>query len=296
LLIIIFLCSGNAIGVYGTLSKGSLHRTNYSLDDGSPFTYSINDMWSNADMGVDVLYEAPFYESPLLDYGPHKLNVTVDRYLSTDNKSYVLEFLTINVNNDANPYLVIVDDMHPAIQYDGDWVHGRAAEGYNETITRAKTSGCSAKFTFYGDSIDVYGSIRTNGDSPVAKFRIDNGLDGYYSLNTGGGVRPKTRLYYREGLGIGNHTLQIDALTSSQLWLDYFIYTTPTSDKPIETTPISNKHLRAALVGEIISSLAGMVPYAFLIFLFYRYRNRNRKQGAKQKVVRFSLLKFLDSK
>jgi hypothetical protein len=298
ILIAIFLGSGNAIGVYGALPKGSLHQSIYSIDNGPSSTHNSTNSWSSTYRRLDALYAVSFYESPLLDYGPHKLNVTVDRYLSTGDKPYIFEFLTVGVRNEVGSDLVIVDDMHPAVQYDGDWVHGSFGIGYNETTTRAKTSGASARFTFYGDSIDVYGAIKTTSDAtPVAKFRVDDGLDGYYSLNSGGELRPKTRLYYKEGLSLGSHTLQVDALTSSQLWLDYFIYTTPTSNNLTVTAPISSKSSKASLIGGVLGGIAGLVLLAFLLFLLYRRRKRsqNPEEDTNKEFVSSSHPKSLGS-
>jgi hypothetical protein len=242
----------------------------------------------------NLIYSVPFYESPALEYGPHTLTVTVNRHW-LDVKAYIFDFVTINVKNDVNADLVIVDDAHPSVQYGDYWVlEGNPDYDVNGTTHKASTAGGTAQFSFYGTSIEVYGGVNTNrtDSTAIAAFQVDGGETGFYqSINTAGRDFQNLRLYAKDGLSPGQHTLKIDAKTASEFWLDYFIYkpsalpsSTSTSPPGQSNSSSSNKTPTGGIVGGVIGGIAGLSILAFFIFFFYRRRkgSQNLEGGASQ--------------
>ncbi|PVF93965.1 hypothetical protein CPB86DRAFT_71573 [Serendipita vermifera] len=280
--------TGNAIGVYGSLDKGGFVQSSYSLDGGSPSVFNLTTEWSDTFGGADLMYALPFYESPTLEYGSHKLTVTIDRQWT--GKAYILDFLTVNVRNDAAADYIIVDDANPAVQYGDSWLTAGSPEfEYNGTTHRASAPGANAQFTFYGISIEVYGTVRSdrNDSTAIAGFRVDDGETGFYnSVNTGGLYFPKLRLYSRGDLSPGQHTLYIDAKTASEFWLDYFIYkpsalpsSSSTSSSPNTSSSSSNKTPAGPIAGGVIGGITGLSLLVFIVIFFYRRRKQSQNPG-----------------
>ncbi|PVF93962.1 hypothetical protein CPB86DRAFT_818380 [Serendipita vermifera] len=249
-----------------------------------PAIYNItvdnNVTWGDADQ----LYAVPFYESPDLEYGEHQLDVTVDRQWSSDWKRYIFDFLTIRVKNDTtDSNRFIVDESDPIVRYDGNWEQDVSAKyGYRHTTHKASSSGCVSILPFYGNSIEVYGAFRSSSNdlASIMSFQIDDGPKyNYDSLNTQGTIKPNVRLFLRAGISDGQHTLRIESLTTTEVWLDYFMYkTSPTSanttNQSSSSTPQSQKSQTAATAGGVVGGVAGLALIIVLLLLYRRHRRK----------------------
>lgn len=105
------------------------------------------------------------------------------------------------------------DDRSPIIQYTGNWGQGGDPDEYRGTTTWTATVGDSARVTFTGRGISVYGAISPNtpgrGKGPVATFMVDS--DTSTSTRFAGqqtGVPQRRYLMYSiDNLDYGQHIL-----------------------------------------------------------------------------------------
>ncbi|CAG8690288.1 4777_t:CDS:2, partial [Acaulospora colombiana] len=271
---------GNAINVYGTLVKDAIRsQTSYSIDGKTPGINNTPEEY-DTNYGGNVLYNMVLFESPVLEYGHHVLNVTLDRFW-TPQMLFVFDYVTIGVKGDVDADWTIVDDSDPSIEYSRNWLlEDDAKYEYKKTRTKTAVQGSTVSFKFSGTSIEVYGTFSGSaGDpTPIISFRVDDGTTGTFSLSdTQGKMMTNTKFYAQNGLSDGEHTLHIESLTATEFWLDYFRYkATLTGDSGSSSTPnsssSSSKTSVAPIVGGVIGGFAGGLLLAFLIFLFYRRR------------------------
>jgi hypothetical protein len=223
-----------------------------------------------------------FFQSPILEYGNHVLNVSLDRFW-TDEKLFIFDFVTIGVKGDVPADHTIVDDSDASIEYSRNWLlEDDARYEYQNTRTKSSVQGSTASFKFSGTSIEVFGTFSGSaGDpTPIISFRVDDGATGNFSLSdTQGKMMTNTRFYGQDGLSDGPHTLHIETLTATEFWLDYFRYkATLTSDSGSTSNPSSSssssKTSAAPIVGGVIGGFAGGLLVAFLLFLLYRRRQK----------------------
>ncbi|PVF93961.1 hypothetical protein CPB86DRAFT_71489 [Serendipita vermifera] len=272
--------TGNAINVYGTLVKGVIRsQTSYSIDGKTPAIYNTPEEY-DTNYGGDVLHNMVFFESPVLEYGHHVLNVSLDRSW-TDTKLFIFDYVTIGVKGDVDADWTLVDDSDPSIEYSRNWLlEDDAKYEYQETRTKSAVQGSTVSFKFSGTSIEVYGTFSGSTGDPAAiiSFRVDDGTTGTFSLSdTQGKMMTNTKFYAQDGLSNGEHTLHIESLTATEFWLDYFRYkATLTSDSGSSSTSTSSstssKTSVGPIVGGVIGGFAGGLLLAFLIFFFYRRR------------------------
>ncbi|CAG8750794.1 2346_t:CDS:1, partial [Acaulospora colombiana] len=281
----------SSIGVYGTVSQHSQTRSQYQLDTQSPIIYNIT-----VDRTVDwgdhnQLYAVPFYESPELEYGEHQLDVTVDRQWTPQWKRFIFDFLTIRVKNDttdSNHFMV--DESDPIVRYTGNWEKEASAKyNYKGTTHKASSSGCVSILPFSGNAIEVYGAFRSssNDSASIISFQIDDGPKyNFDSFNTQGKIHPAVRLFSRAGITEGQHTLRMESLSRTEVWLDYFMYKSSppdngfsnTSPSSTSTSP-SQKSNTAAIAGGVVGGIAGL---ALLILLLLLYRRKRRDPAIKE--------------
>jgi hypothetical protein len=232
----------------------------------------------------DQLYTVSFYESPDLEYGDHQLDVTVDRHWS-DLKVYIFDFLTVRVKNgDTQSDHFMIDESDPGVQYTGDWEKDSSAKyNYKGTTHKASSAGSTATFQFYGNTIEIFGAMRSSSNSSISimSFQIDDGFKHTYeSFNTEGKIRPNMRLFSRAGLPDGQHTLRIESLTTTEVWLDYFMYrASPTASSGLSSPSITSvpspqprKTQPAAIAGGILGGIAGLALIVALVLLLHRRR------------------------
>ncbi|PVF98118.1 hypothetical protein CPB86DRAFT_388575 [Serendipita vermifera] len=283
---------GNSIGVYGTLDVGVRPLSSYVLDGGTPTIHNITENFSQYFEGP-FLYMAAFYQSPLLEYGTHTLQVTIDRTY-TGLKGYIFDFLTVGVKEDDEAALIIVDDNESVVQYTGQWaLEGSAKYEYQGTTHKSNSTGNAAVLKFKGTTIDVFGTVRGSTDqvTSLISFQIDDGDKGYFmSVNTEGALRPKYRLFARGTLPDGEHTLRVESLTSTEFWLDYFIYTPSpitaatsiTTPPPVSQSSQSNRPSLSAIIGGAIGGVAGLSLIVIIVILFF-YRRKRSSQAINEK-------------
>lgn len=219
-------------------------------------------------------------------------NVTLenleDKFLDVDMVSWVASV------GDENEQLVVNtwQDTHPAFVYSPQdaWSTSPPLQGLLSGSTGHGTSkaGATAQLTFKGGAIAIYGPSGPTG--PISySVQVDNGI---LSLYTGRQTfqRAKQLLYYEGNLGVGEHTLTLKLVSSSDsqpqvLAVDYAeIYTTPSlggsfeSETPLGFDPQPEKCDAAsgspptgliigiALCGAVAALSLGLIFYVFLLY------------------------------
>jgi hypothetical protein len=237
-----------------------------------------------------VIYTAPLYESPVLEYGPHFLNVTLNRQWMGPNpviidSPYVLDFITIGTKDEGDSNLVIVDDSDPALEYNG-FLPEELPSGleYGHTLSWSNTTGSSATFNFNGSAIQVYGSMQNSVEdhTRMISFQIDSGENAtFYSYNTGVTTASKQLFYSKDGLSGGPHTLYIESLNSLRYSIDYIIYNSSNSSITFASPSTSPSHSPnmpiAAIAGGVVGSVAGLALF-ILLFIIYRQRKTDSEE------------------
>jgi hypothetical protein len=229
------------------------------------------------DLG-DFVYAVPFYESPILEHGSHRLEVTVDHQFSPDNSSYILNFLTIGTQDDREAHLVIVDDNDTTIEYSGNWSTENSSQyQYKDTIHESNMPGSAALFTFSGTSIEVYGSIRDSSNSsiPLISFQVDNMEDmEYFSINDEGRPFPRVQFYSSGSLSPGVHTLRVESLAPPGFGLDYFVYQSSGLYNQ-STSDLSRPKNTASIAWGTVGGFIGLTMILLSLFLIYRHRKKS---------------------
>ncbi|KAJ7061304.1 hypothetical protein C8F01DRAFT_1369492 [Mycena amicta] len=134
---------------------------------------------------------------------------------------------------------VVVDDRDPAVQYTPAWETadiGLPIE-FGSTTSRALKNGDTARFSFTGTSVAVYGTIGPQtGVGSSMSFSIDGGSSTSFSAPTGPSTTYHQRFFESSFLPDAAHTLQITSTSAapSQLFLDYFL---------VQTTEVAGKQV-----------------------------------------------------
>jgi hypothetical protein len=282
--------SGDRIGIYGSLFYNRWAECTYILDEREPVVTMHNLTDAHIRSYGSAVYTVPLYESPVLEYGPHFLNVTLNRQWVGSNPividyPYVLDFITIGTKDEGDSNMFIVDDADPAVEYNG-FLPEELPEGleYRHTLNWSNSTGSSAIFKFNGSAIQVYGSMQNSVEdhTRMILFKIDSGENAtFYSTNTGEIPAPKQLFYSKDGLSGGPHTLYIESLNSLRYSIDYIIYNSSNSSITFSSPSISPSHSpnipTAAIAGGVVGSVAGLALF-ILLFIIYRQRKTDSEE------------------
>ncbi|KAJ6479667.1 hypothetical protein C8R45DRAFT_355244 [Mycena sanguinolenta] len=126
---------------------------------------------------------------------------------------------------------VLVDDNDPSVQYNSPsgWVRFGEAPEFDGTTHASGTQGDTARFSFEGTSIAVFGTVGNEGQARL-NFSIDDAAPGLFGVSTTS--RPEAlhnMLFWTSPLlEETEHTLTVtvDPNSNISLFLDYFVYTT----------------------------------------------------------------------
>ncbi|KAJ3504503.1 hypothetical protein NLJ89_g7906 [Agrocybe chaxingu] len=123
-----------------------------------------------------------------------------------------------------------IDDTDPAIVYTNegiDW--GRYGDGtheYNNTATLSVKQGATARFTFEGSSVAVYGTVGVNDILAVSSYTIDGGSPVNYTMPRVSSNQYRHLFFQSPTLPRGTHTLVIQTLVDDgYYWLDFLTVT-----------------------------------------------------------------------
>ncbi|KAJ7055751.1 hypothetical protein C8F01DRAFT_1157588 [Mycena amicta] len=132
--------------------------------------------------------------------------------------------------------LAIVDDDDLRVVYSTGWDQAGSSEEFDSTTHCSTTVGSTASFTFFGTSVNVYGTYAFNSTLATFSFVLDNSPSGQGTFtppaNTTSDVHHD--LFFNSGtLTNASHTLVIRQTavdTRCILFLDYITYTATTGD------------------------------------------------------------------
>jgi len=136
--------------------------------------------------------------------------------------------------------IVVVDDSDTSsISYDGSWYTSNNAEVFGGTGHKTHAAGSTARFTFTGTSVAVYGTISgAPSGPPNATFALDDCTPITFSPPVVAATDLHQQLFYQSpALSDSEHQLVVTHNdNNSPLWLDYFLYL-PSSQSPLELLP-----------------------------------------------------------
>lgn len=143
-----------------------------------------------------------------------------------------------------------LDDRDSSIQYSGGWdTSGHPTEEFQGTTTYTSTAGATARVTFTGTGISVFGTIaRTGGGAsgPVSTYLIegDSSTQKRFQGSPTDAIQYRVNFYEIRNLAFGRHVLVIryEADSDMQLFLDYLtvVGQTEQSPPPTPNPPVVN--------------------------------------------------------
>ncbi|KAF8186771.1 hypothetical protein BJ912DRAFT_926926 [Pholiota molesta] len=123
--------------------------------------------------------------------------------------------------------ILAVDDRDPSITYTGGWAQAASPNEFDNTSTFTAVAGSTAKVTFTGSSIGVYGSIPAKtpkGVAPVSAYSIDGGAPTLFRATEAGTTQFSQLFFQSPVLPEGAHTLTIlYPVASDPFSLDYLL-------------------------------------------------------------------------
>ncbi|KAF8963489.1 hypothetical protein BDZ97DRAFT_1919736 [Flammula alnicola] len=207
-----------------------------------------------------------------------------------------------------------IDDRDPLISYSGTWEDGGVDNEYNKTTTWTNWSGSTAKITFSGTSISVWGTIAVAdlGVAPHSSYSVDDGPAMLYEANQSSTAQYRQQFFQSGNLSPTNHTLLLTTLVEgAYFYLDYALITPAdtsaalngssssssllpssspsittttrpaTSTTPLQSQPVSSSSEAGIPVGAIVGgSLGGLALIMFTIIAFLLLKRK--KNGLAQ--------------
>ncbi|KAF8153253.1 hypothetical protein B0H34DRAFT_98218 [Crassisporium funariophilum] len=154
-----------------------------------------------------------------------------------------------------------IDDRSAVISYFGDWILVDDEQGYDGTSTRTSSAGATAKFSFYGTTVSVQGTVPSSGLGSVmnASYAIDD-----IPANISSVIQNSFKTLYRQqlflqtNLSYAQHTLEITNL-GDVYYLDYIVIGSPIpSLTSMIRAPSSTMYMRS--LPPTASSSVSVVP------------------------------------
>ncbi|KAJ7059614.1 hypothetical protein C8F01DRAFT_989205, partial [Mycena amicta] len=124
--------------------------------------------------------------------------------------------------------LAIVDDRDPTIAYGGSWSDGGVAQEFQSTTHWASAAGSTARFSFTGTSVAVYGTVASGSTQASMSFSVDDGLStGSYTPPSGLTAYIHHELLFASpSLDNAEHTLVITQTLAQAHGVIYFDFLT----------------------------------------------------------------------
>lgn len=181
------------------------------LIDGVQYVYNQN--------GTANQYCTLLFESPILNQDIHTVEITTGKdpfdFDCIDILGGELFFEPAKIGDvltEPEPGWKRFDDSHNSITYEGVWGTDKGIKNYNSTLhykeKGTNTEPASIKFNFYGSKLRIIGlsyyyydtdaKIIIDGNEETINFNL-SGTNGIYQC----------LLYEKEGLSLGQHTVQI---------------------------------------------------------------------------------------
>ncbi|CAA7269960.1 unnamed protein product [Cyclocybe aegerita] len=136
-----------------------------------------------------------------------------------------------------------IDDTNPAIVYTNegiDWGRFEGTNEYNRTATLSVKQGATARFTFEGSSVAVYGTVGTNDILAVSSYTIDGGSPVNYTAPRVSSNQYRHLFFQSPTLPRGTHTLVIQTLVDDgYYWLDFLTVTSEVATSTSSASPPS---------------------------------------------------------
>ncbi|KIL63932.1 hypothetical protein M378DRAFT_163893 [Amanita muscaria Koide BX008] len=200
-----FRYTGTDVAAYGA-KRGNHGRYQVAIDSTS------FDPVSGAASGNGI-YQALLFQSQGIKQGAHTFTIT-----NLDDTQFLdIDFMTWNLTwGDPTAPLSIssIDDADPGWEWSGtDWSTSPSLVGrwYGATGHMTTNFGATAKMTFNGDAISLFGPVNTTGAQ--YSIAIDGGAPTTYDSSRTQSFQ--TMLFHGNNLGSGSHTLAFTCQANS---------------------------------------------------------------------------------
>ncbi|KIY44037.1 hypothetical protein FISHEDRAFT_77949 [Fistulina hepatica ATCC 64428] len=224
---------GRQVSVTGNTEQGSSMQYNSQVDNGTTQAQIVTYV-------DDTDFYGPWYTSPVLEDGRHKILLSNITYGAVDYITYVAGESTA-----TEGLLVRVDSESSELVYAGkgwarsdeQFYHDSTASSLvtkNVTTYQTSSVGDSFTFQFYGSSISVYGVFHWENVGAVqSTYTVDGGTPTLWQVSSNGtdtvhGYKDQINyLFFSSNLTAANHTLEVNVtdITNSQTYiLDYITY------------------------------------------------------------------------
>ncbi|PPQ72214.1 hypothetical protein CVT26_006969 [Gymnopilus dilepis] len=135
--------------------------------------------------------------------------------------------------------LLTLDDRNPSIIYSTGWNQAGSALEFNKTTTWTAVAGSTAKFTFQGTGVGVFGTVGKKlpkSIAPVSEYSIDGSAPVTFTADPKAVVQTSQAFFQSPLLPDGVHTLTVtNKLASDPLFLD-FLMVLADSDTPLPSS------------------------------------------------------------
>ncbi|KAF5311987.1 hypothetical protein D9619_003789 [Psilocybe cf. subviscida] len=133
--------------------------------------------------------------------------------------------------------ILTLDDRNPAVVYSPGWDQAGSKFEFNSTTSWTKVAGSTAKVTFRGTSISVYGTVSGGNPksiAPTSVYSVDGGSPKIFQATQTGRAQYRVLFFDSGVLPDAVHSVEIShPILSDPLFLDLFLVS------QVTTTPIT---------------------------------------------------------
>ncbi|KAJ7468666.1 hypothetical protein FB451DRAFT_378623 [Mycena latifolia] len=279
-----FSFNGTQVYVFG--AKRDNHGPYAVTLDGSSTTLN--------GFSADPVFSTLFV-SDVLQQGIH--TVTITNELTDTAKPFLdIDFITWTSTVAGDGEVVTLEDTstqfsyQPATSWSTDLSSSLLTGFSSNNGHTTLTTGASTTITFAGDFITVFGPVGPT----IARYTVKvDGATGATFNATKAAYTPQTPLYHADGLGSGQHTIELisqPAVAGQVFAIDFAqvapaASTTSTAGNSSGTGGSTSGKTKTSIAPAIGGAIAGvfiLILIALLIFFCLRRRKRRREEGADQ--------------
>ncbi|KAJ7737880.1 hypothetical protein DFH07DRAFT_892813 [Mycena maculata] len=282
-----FTFNGTQVFVHG--AKRSNH---------GPYSVTLDGITTDFDGFSENPIFGTLFVSDVLTSGLHTVTVT-NELLNQTFPFLDIDFITWTDTVADDGETTTIEDTTTAFSYQpatswGTDLTAAQLTGFSQNNGHVTiTTGASATVTFNGDFITVYGPV---GPTISRYTVVVDGVTGGTFNGTKENYTPQVALYYANGLGAGQHTIQLvsEPAVSGQFFAIDYAQILPTASASATPTGVASsttsntgggsKSNVGAAVGGVLAGIAIMILLVFLFF-FLRRRKRRRDHGPNRIVL-----------
>ncbi|KAJ6526622.1 hypothetical protein DFH09DRAFT_1328465 [Mycena vulgaris] len=288
------LCTTQGSSATFTFNGTQVYVFGAKRENHSPYTVTLDGTATPFDGFSSVPIFSTLFVSNVLPQGLH--TVTITNELTDTTKPFLdIDFITWTSTVADTGEIITLEDTtsqfvyQPATSWDTDLgaslLNGFSSNNGHRTLT----TGASSIITFAGDFITVFGAVGPN----LARYTVKvDGRTGATFNATKEAYTPQVALYHADGLGAGQHTIELisqPAVAGQVFAIDYAqVAATASTASTTSATPggasgtagsttIKKASNIGPAIGGAVAGIAGLALIVFLVFFCLRRRKRRRE-------------------